>query len=209
MSGLESFIDQTRTQEQITIPQSHNTLVVRLQEHTWVSISTENAEIARDNSSDPVIGFNLSPGTYSVQTNGVIENLSSEAKSRTPSLIDRLEQNVPYLLKLTSDAPDQNPVDGVGDVPADGISFCTITIEKVSPDGTLLTDQESQDELFLRTTGGTLMDSTGAQRIRAVQLQAGKAAFRLVSEPNPKVVTVSVFGRDPLLSKAEIQIEFI
>jgi hypothetical protein len=100
-------------------------------------------------------------------------------------------------------------VDGVGEIPADGTSFCTITIEKNFLNENPLSDQELQDELFLRTTGGTLMDNTGTERIRSVQLQTGKAAFRLVSESTPKVVTVSAFGREPLLSKAEIQIEFI
>jgi hypothetical protein len=66
-----------------------------------------------------------------------------------------------------------------------------------------------EDELFLRTTGGVLMDDKGGQRTRSLRLRSGRAAFRLVSEASPKIVTVSVFSRDPLLSKAELQIEFV
>ena len=47
------------------------------------------------------------------------------------------------------------------------------------------------------------------KRIRSLKLRSGRAAFRLVSESSPKIVTVSVFSRDPLLSKAEIQVEFV
>jgi hypothetical protein len=53
------------------------------------------------------------------------------------------------------------------------------------------------------------MDAKGAQRIRFLTLQSGRAAFRLVSEPSAKIVTVSVLSRNPLLAKAEIQIEFV
>ena len=75
--------------------------------------------------------------------------------------------------------------------------------------GAAMTEVEHQDELFLRTTGGVIMDEKGEQRIRSLKLRSGRAAFRLVSESSPKVVTVSVFSRDPLLSKAEIQVEFV
>ena len=63
--------------------------------------------------------------------------------------------------------------------------------------------------MFLRTTGGSLLDATGENRIRSVRLKSGRAAFRLVSESSPKVVTVSAFGQGPALLKAEIQIEFV
>jgi hypothetical protein len=75
--------------------------------------------------------------------------------------------------------------------------------------GVAVSGREDNDEIFLRTTGGVIMDDKGVQRIRSLRLQSGRAAFRLVSESSPKIVTVSVFSRDPLLSKAEIQVEFI
>ncbi|PSR18696.1 hypothetical protein C8255_06125 [filamentous cyanobacterium CCP3] len=112
-------------------------------------------------------------------------------------------------LNLTHHAPDQHIIDGIGEIPADGTSFCTITITKHSLDGTPLTTEEHQDELFLRTTGGLIMDATGETHIRSLHLQNGQATFRLISEASPKLVTVSVFGQNPNLTKAEIQIEFI
>jgi hypothetical protein len=196
-------------QRTISIPAEHNFLDIVLQDNTWVSIWVDNQELMSDRSSNPDISFRLSPGTYTIRTDGTIQHLTSRSVQTEQSPFEQLFQTRPSKLRLTSDAPDQHIVDGVGEIPADGTSFCTIMIEKMSLNGTPLTDQELQDELFLRTTGGTLMDNMGTERIRSIQLQTGKAAFRLVSESTPKVVTVSVFGREPLLSKSEIQIEFI
>ena len=80
---------------------------------------------------------------------------------------------------------------------------------KVTFEGTPLTGREHKDELFLRATGGILMDAKGQKRIRSLKLRSGRATFRLVSEESPKVVTVSVLGQEPFVSKTEIQIEFI
>ena len=110
---------------------------------------------------------------------------------------------------LTADAPDRHVVDGIGEIVADGTSYCTITVQKLDQNGVAVSGSEHQDELFVRTTGGSIMDEKGEQRIRSLTLRSGRAAFRLVSELSPKIVTVSVFSRDPLMSKAEIQIEFV
>jgi hypothetical protein len=195
-------------QETVTVPQGHNSLVVRLQGHTWVSISTQAGEIVREQSPDPVIGFSLSPGTYTVRTDGKIEGITTESFRQEPALFERSQQGPPAFLSLTSDAPDRHIVDGIGEIPANGTSYCTITVEKMDLNGTPLTGIEHQDELFLRATGGIIMDEKGEQRIRSLKLRSGRAAFRLVSEPSPKVVTVSVFSREPRLAKAEIQVEF-
>lgn len=111
-------------------------------------------------------------------------------------------------LRLATDAPDRHVVDGMAEIPADGCSFCTITIEQVFQDA-ILHLPEQADEVFIRTTGGLVMDAAGQTHIRSLRLQAGQATFRLVSDPNPKIVTVSVFGRSPLSTAAEIQIEFV
>ena len=111
-------------------------------------------------------------------------------------------------LRLTTDAPDRHVVDGIAEIPADGCSFCMMTIEQVSS-GSLPHRLEQADEVFIRTTGGLVMDATGQTPIRALHLQAGRAMFRLISESTPKVVTVSVLGRSPLSTAAEIQIEFV
>jgi hypothetical protein len=196
-------------QQTVTVPQDHNSLVVRLQGHTWVSVSTDTHQLVRNQSPDPVIAFTLAPGTYIVQTDGNIEGVTTQSFRQEPSLFEQLRQGAPAFLALTSDAPDRHVVDGIGEIAADGTSYCTITLQKMDMNGAAITVSAQEDELFLRTTGGVIMDDTGGQRIRSLTLRSGRAAFRLVSEPSPKIVTVSVFSRDPLLSKVEMQIEFV
>lgn len=197
------------SQQTVTIPPEHNSLVVHLQGHTWVSVSTDTQEFIRNQSPDPVIGFALKPGTYVVRSDGTIESLLTKSFSQPPSVLEQLRQGTPAFLKLTSDAPDRHVVDGIGEVVADGTSYCTITIDKLDVNGVATSGSEHQEELFVRTTGGVIMDEKGAQRIRSLKLRSGRAAFRLVSESSPKIVTVFVLSRDPLSSKAEIQVEFI
>ena len=196
-------------QQTVTVPQDHNSLVVRLQGHTWVSVSTDTHQLVRNQSPDPVIAFTLAPGTYVVQTDGTIESLTTESFRQEPSLFDQLRRGTPAVLTVTSDAPDRHVVDGIGEIAADGTSYCTIIVQKMDLNGVAVSGSEHQDELFVRITGGTIMDEKGEQRIRSLTLRSGRAAFRLVSEPSPKIVTISVFSRDPLVAKAEMQIEFV
>jgi len=197
------------SRQTVTIPQDHNSLVVRLQGHTWVSVSAGSRQLVRNQSSDPVIAFTLAPNTYVVQTDGQIEKVTTERFLREPSFFDQLQEGVAAAFTVTSDAPDRHVVDGIGEIAADGASFTTITIQKVDVNGAALGGSGHEDELFLRTTGGVIMDGDGARRIRSVNLRSGRAAFRLVSEASPKLVTVSVLSRDPLVSNAEIQLEFV
>jgi hypothetical protein len=210
MEGGGLQIDQSSASQQtVTIPREHNSLVVRVQGHTEVSVSTDTHQLVHTESPDPVIAFTLAPGTYIVRTDGKLESVTTESFRQHPSLFEELGQGTPALLTLTSDAPDRHVVDNIGEVTADGTSYCTITVQKIDMNGAAMTEIEHQDELFLRTTGGVIMDEKGEQRIRSLKLQAGRAAFRLVSETNPKIVTVSVLSRDSLLAKAEIQVEFV
>ena len=197
------------SQQTVTIPEDHNSLVVRARDHTVVSVWTGTHPLVHTESLDPAIAFTLPPGTYTVRTDGSLETVTTERFRQHPPLFEGLRQGTPALLSLTSDAPDRHVVDDIGEVAADGTSYCTISVQKTGLNGAPMTALEDQDELFLRTTGGVIMDDKGAQRLRSVKLRSGRAAFRLVSEPSPKVVTVSVFSRDPLLSPAEIRVEFI
>ena len=210
MEGRRATIDQPdAVQQTVTVPQDHNSLVIHVQGHSWVSVSTATQELVRNQSPDPVIAFTLAPGTYVVRTDGKLESLTTESFRQAPSLFEQLRQGTPAFLTLTSDAPDRHVVDDIGEVIADGTSYCTITIQKMDLNGVAVSGSEHEDELFVRTTGGIIMDDKGEQRIRSLKLRSGRAAFRLVSELNPKVVTVSVLSRNPLLSKAEIQVEFV
>jgi hypothetical protein len=144
-----------------------------------------------------------------VRSDGTIESLATKSSSEPPSLLEQLRYGTPAFLRLTTDALDHHVVDGIGEVVADGTSYCTITIEKTDLNGVPVSGNEHQDELFVRTTGGAVMDEKGGQRIRSLKLRSGRAAFRLMSESTPKIVTVTVLSRNPLLSKSEIQIEFV
>jgi len=112
-------------------------------------------------------------------------------------------------LKLTSDAPDVHPVDGVPEIPADGKSFTTITVQKVDERWQPQADRTDNDQLYLRTDHGTLQSADGAEEIRSVKLKKGKTAFRLVSETAKRVATVQVFNADLNLWDSSIRIEFI
>jgi hypothetical protein len=210
MEGRIATIDRPdAVQQTVTVPQDHNSLVVRLQGHTWVSVATDIRELVHTQSPDPVIAFTLAPGTYVVRTDGKLESLTTESFRQAPSLFEQLRRETPAVLTLTSDAPDRHVVDDISEVAADGTSYCTITVQKMDLNGVAVSGSEHEDELFVRTTGGSIMDEKGGQRIRSLKLQSGRAAFRLVSESSPKIVTVSVLSRNPVLSKAEIQVEFV
>ncbi len=193
-------------QKELVVSDRQNSINMEVTGQSWISILCFSEEVIREESRGSHFDFIVIPGQYVIKTDGEIQNLSA-------SYIDLASvgdgQNQMTFLKLNSDAPDQHIVDGIGEVPADGTSFCNITIAKHSLNGTPLTSEEHQDELFLRTTGGLIMDATGETHIRSLHLQSGQATFRLISEANPKLVTVSVLGQNPNLPKAEIQIEFI
>lgn len=199
----------TVQQQTIMVPDDHNNLVVRLRDHTWVSLYKGEQEVASNRTSAPVFSFSVTPGGYVVRSDGSIQNVTTDYVQPPISPLELLLQRQAALLRLTSDAPDRHVVDGIGEIPADGTSYCKITIEKVAVDGTLLTGKEHEGELFLRTTGGALMEEAGQSRIRSLKLESGRATFRLVSEPSPKIVTVFVFGRNSFSARAEIQIEFV
>jgi len=204
------MMDQSGASQQVvTIPQGHNNLIVRLQGHTWAAILNGARLLVRTQSPNPATAFTLKPGTYTVRTDGKIENVMTDSFRQEPPLLEQVRQGTPAFLTLASDAPDRHVVDGIGEVVADGTSYCTITVQKMDMNGIAVNGSEHQDELFVRTTGGVVMDDKGGQRIRSLNLRSGRAAFRLVSETNPKVITVAVLSRNPLMANAEIQIEFV
>src|SRR5262245_62661091 len=93
-------------QETVTVPQDHNSLVVRLQDHTWVAVSTYTHQLVRNESPDPVIAFTLAPGTYVVQTDGKIESVKTDSFGKEPSLLEKFRQGTQGSLALHSATPD-------------------------------------------------------------------------------------------------------
>jgi hypothetical protein len=193
-------------EEEVVVPKDSNAVAVRARGHEWIAVVQDGAELVREGSGSPETTFFLPPGRYAVQTDGAIEH--AEAK-KIPVPIDPFgSSGGGLMLRLASDAPDRHVVDGVGEIRADGESSTTITIEKVNAAGEPLHRRRDNDEIFLRSTGGTIADAKSGDRIRSVKLRAGRASFRLVAEPVPRLVTVSAVGEE-MPVPAELQIEFV
>jgi hypothetical protein len=112
-------------------------------------------------------------------------------------------------LRLSCDAPDVHPVDGIPEIRADGASSTTITVQKVDEQGKPRQGNSDNDQLYLRTDYGTLFDAGGKQEISSIKLRRGQATFQLVSEKARRVATVQVFNADANLLDGNIRIEFI
>ena len=87
-------------QETVTVPQGHDSIVVRLRGHTWVGVSTYTHQLVRNESPDPVIAFTLAPGTYVVRTDGKIESVTTESFRQEPSLFEQFaarNTSAPYV----------------------------------------------------------------------------------------------------------------
>lgn len=145
--------------------------------------------------------FYLTPGRYTIVSDGKIDDVKIESEP----LETQLEV---ASLVLSSDAKDFHVVDGIGEIPADGTSFTTITIQKVDANGGPLIRAKDKDELFLRTNAGVIKDAEGKKEIRSLKLKKGEGAFRLYSEDHKRVATVQVISAEVSLVDASISIEF-
>jgi hypothetical protein len=196
----------------VEVPEDRNAVAVRLRDQTYVTLLRGGAAVATERDPGAEVVFSAPPGAYTVRTDGRLEQVvprTVEAVSwpaADPAALAS-ERLAPSFLRLSSDAPDHHEVDGVGEVPADGHSFCTVTVSKVGPDGTPLSGGRHRDRIFLRATGGTIKDARG-RRIRALSLRSGTASFRLVAEETPRLVTVYAIGKEPT-ARAELPIEFV
>jgi hypothetical protein len=197
----------------VEVPEDRSAVAVRLRGHTYVTLLRDGVPVATERGAGADVVFSAPPGAYTVQTDGQLERVASRTVEAVPWLLADLaslaapERLVSAYLRLSSDAPDRHEVDGIAEVPADGQSFCTVTVSKVDLDGTPLTGGRHRDRIFLRATGGTIKDARG-RRIRALSLRSGTASFRLVADATPRLVTVYALGREPT-ARAELQIEFV
>jgi hypothetical protein len=195
------------SEHEVAVREDANAVVVRTRGHEWVAVLQDGTEVVREANGSPETTFFLSPGEYILRTDGTIEHADVTSVPLPPDPLASTGE-VPLLLRLSSDAPDRHVVDGIGEIPADGESSATMTIEKVDAAGKPLTRRSDNDEVFLRSTGGTITDAEKDKRIRSVRLKAGRASFRLVAEPVPRLVTVSALGVGAV-APAEVQIEFV
>ena len=103
---------------------------------------------------------------------------------------------------LSTDATDNGPPDGYPDIPADGISSCTIRIQKKSGEtGLDMTSPQDNDLMELRTQRGRL---SGWQ----VNLVNGYAEVTLTSSSETVITEVAVYDVAGRLGKQVIHIQF-
>ncbi|MFG2741216.1 hypothetical protein ACGFY0_14295 [Streptomyces chartreusis] len=198
---------------------AHNGIRVEADAHSWVAIIGDGLELVRDFSGQPSAEFHIPPGAYEIRTDGRVRDTVTfhreplslplpELLGTAADLRTLFEAPPTPVLHLDIDAPSRHPADGMPQLPADGTAFCTVTVRKTSPDGTLLKGRGHTDQVFLRTTGGTLLAADSDDRISSVRLRSGRARFRLVAEQAPRLVTMYAFTADAGLC-AETQAEFI
>jgi hypothetical protein len=132
--------------------------------------------------------------------------LREGAKGKIQLVVE--EPSLSYLL-MSSDAPDAHPVDGIPEIAADGVSFTTITVQKIDGRGQMQQSKNDNDLIYLRADFGALMSADGKEAITSVRLKKGQAVFRLVSEKARRVATVQAFNADSGLVDRSIRIEFI
>lgn len=123
--------------------------------------------------------------------------------------IDITNKITPAALHITSDAKDLHLIDGIGEIPADGTSFCTITLKKVDAEGKTVSKKVPDEQLIIRTTGGLVKDAKGKKPIRFLTLTRGEATFRLYSETIPRFVTITVFSTIKYVRPGKLSLEFI
>jgi hypothetical protein len=196
------------TEHEVVVPKGANAVAVRVRDQEWIALAGDAGEIAREQSGSRETTFVVLPGTYRVATDGTVEDVRPDTIAVPTDPLAMLAGDGALLLRLSSDAPDRHVVDGVGEIPADGESSCTITVEKIDATGKPLRRRRDTDEVFLRSTGGTITAAKGDERIRSVKLRSGRAAFRLVSEPASRLVAVSALGSGSP-APVELPIEFV
>jgi len=189
----------------VDVTKKANAVAVRARDHHWISLVGASGEISRDQSGGAQTSFLAAPGSYVVRSDGKLVSVAATTIEMPALGGDGAGEAA--LLQLSSDAADLHPVDGVGEIAADGAAYCTMTLAKTTVAGDPLTRRKDDDEVFLRTTGGSLTDDHGAP-VRSVKLSSGRAKFRLVSEAAPKIVTVEALGQPPL-GQATLRVEFV
>jgi hypothetical protein len=114
---------------------------------------------------------------------------------------DFVEPEMDAELALSSDATATSPIDAIPEIPADGNSLTTITVQKKSvASGRPVTGAGHRNRLSIRTTAGTLS-------ARQLNLERGQASFRLRSSTETVVAEVRVWA-EGIPRPATIRIEF-
>jgi hypothetical protein len=149
------------------------------------------------------------PAEVASTMSGPLHHLVIEETPKGKQQRMTVQRRGPALLVIRSDAPDLHEADGIPGIAADGTSFTTITVQKVSASGEPQTARSDNDTVYLRTTAGTLVSADGKEPVAKLKLKQGQASFRLVSEKARRVATVTAFNADEMLENAAVQVEFI
>jgi hypothetical protein len=105
------------------------------------------------------------------------------------------------MLEVQSDVQTVSPIDGALEIPADGTSAATFTVQKRSlASGRALTGSQHDNLVTIRTTAGTLS-------ARQLRLQSGKATFTLRSSLETVVAEVRVTA-ERIPGQSTLRIEF-
>jgi hypothetical protein len=191
-------------ERKITLAQPQNKVTVTVSNAQSIEILDSRGQMIERVGSNQILVpqiFYLQGGDYQVVSDGQINDVTTETAD-IPAILEFSQ------LMMLSDAKDVHVVDGIGEIPADGESFTTITIQKLDTRSAPLQREQDNDEIFLRTTAGLVKDAQGNQEIRSLRLVGGQGSFRLYSEAQKRVATVEALSTSPFLSNASIRIEF-
>lgn len=128
-------------------------------------------------------------------------------KAKKPRLTIRVPEVLSLFIKI--DAPDKHPVDGIPEIPADGVSSTLITIQKIDERSKPQRGARDNDQLYLRTDHGIIRNSDGNKDINSIRLRKGEAKIRLFSEKVKRVATLQIISANPNLRDKILRIEFI
>jgi hypothetical protein len=121
-------------------------------------------------------------------------------------------------IRVTTNATNFHPVDGVPLLSGDGESFLVVTLEKVSEtdDDTSRVsaggeEKEQDDVIWLRPSHGSIREDTDERsvEIRSIRLEGGTARFRFYSDPVKRLANVQMLSANPNLQLGGLQVEFI
>lgn len=189
-----------KSTKKLSVSADSRNITIDLNNSNWVAIFDESGfPIVVDDSGFDQIHVLLHKGNYTAYSDGEIK----ETKQEEPNAF--VDPFIGRELLVETDAPDVHVIDGIGEIPADGKSHCTISLTLIDQE-----EREVDDDLdvFLRTTGGTLKSSaTDEKAIRQLKLNKGKGTFVMVADETPRVITVSILAEG--LGTRNLELEFV
>ncbi len=116
------------------------------------------------------------------------------------------------IVRVTTNAKEFHPVDGVPLLPGDGRAFLVVTLQKVNQEDGAPMSRTGQDSevIWLRPSHGTVReDIEQGTEIRSVKLVKGTARFRFYSETAKRLASVQMISDSSNLILGGLQVEFV